>query len=54
MKTDCKKVYPFNQPSFAQKFSKPKSIIDELRVRGVEKPPRRVFGINLLHQMWLV
>ena len=39
MKTDCKKVYPFYQPSFAQKFSKPKSIIDELSAWSWEAPP---------------
>ena len=44
MKTNCKKVYPFNQPSFVQKFSKPKSIIDELSAWSWEAPPPGVWS----------
>jgi hypothetical protein len=39
MKTHCKNKYPLKQPSFVQKFSKPKSIIDELSAWSWEAPP---------------
>ena len=42
-----KEDYPFNWPSFTQKFSKPKPIIDELSAWSWKAPPRRVFENRL-------